>query len=93
MDEKKSLRKILAGMCLLFFLSAVIPGVGTAAPAEKPITGKEWMEKSGMDWGSNYWPTIGELNGMQAFMSGKLKVSGDIFFSQSIASWFKQVGG
>lgn len=35
---------------------------------------------------------IGELNGMQAFMTGKLKVSGDIFFSQSIASWFKQAG-
>ena len=36
---------------------------------------------------------IGELNGMQAFMTGKLKVSGDVFFSQSIASWFKQAGG
>jgi putative sterol carrier protein len=35
---------------------------------------------------------IGELNGMQAFMTGKLKVSGDVFFSQSIASWFKQAG-
>ncbi len=33
---------------------------------------------------------IGELNGMQAFMTGKLKVGGDVFFSQSIASWFKQ---
>jgi len=32
----------------------------------------------------------GELDGMQAFMSGKLKVSGDIMFSQNIASWFKQ---
>ena len=36
---------------------------------------------------------IGELNGMQAFMSGKLKVAGDISFSQNIASWFKQAGG
>jgi len=35
---------------------------------------------------------IGELDGMQAFMSGKLKVSGDIMFSQNIASWFKQPG-
>ncbi len=32
---------------------------------------------------------IRELDGMQAFMSGKLKVSGDIMFSQNIASWFK----
>jgi len=35
---------------------------------------------------------INELDGMQAFMSGKLKVSGDIMFSQNIASWFKQPG-
>ena len=28
---------------------------------------------------------IGELDGMQAFMSGKLKVSGDIMVSQNIA--------
>ena len=35
---------------------------------------------------------IGELDVMQAFMSGKLKVSGDIMFSQNIASLFKQPG-
>jgi peptide/nickel transport system substrate-binding protein len=57
MHEKKSLRKIFAGLVVLFFLAAAIPGVGTAAPAEKPITGEEWMAKSGMDWGPNYWPT------------------------------------
>jgi len=57
MDEKKFLRKIFAGLSLLLLFSAAIPGVGTAAPAEKPITGEEWMAKSGMDWGSNYWPT------------------------------------
>jgi len=32
---------------------------------------------------------IGELNGMQAFTSGKLKISGDLMFSQNLASWFK----
>lgn len=32
--------------------------------------------------------STGELNGMQAFMSGKLKISGDLMFSQSLASWF-----
>ena len=31
----------------------------------------------------------GELNGMQAFTSGKLKISGDLMFSQVLASWFK----
>ena len=31
----------------------------------------------------------GELNGMQAYMSGALKVSGDLMFSQNLARWFK----
>ena len=31
----------------------------------------------------------GELNGMQAFTSGKLKISGDLMFSQNLATWFK----
>ncbi|HYT26808.1 MAG TPA: SCP2 sterol-binding domain-containing protein [Actinomycetota bacterium] len=30
------------------------------------------------------------LNGMQAFMTGKLKVSGDLFFAQTFASWFER---
>jgi putative sterol carrier protein len=32
---------------------------------------------------------IGELNGMQAFTTGKLKISGDVMFSQVIGAWFK----
>jgi putative sterol carrier protein len=32
----------------------------------------------------------GKLDGMQAFMSGKLKVGGDMFFAQTMQSWFKQ---
>ena len=31
----------------------------------------------------------GELNGMQAFTSGKLKITGDLMFSQVLSSWFK----
>ena len=30
-----------------------------------------------------------ELNGMQAYMTGKLKVSGDMMFSQNLSKWFK----
>ena len=30
----------------------------------------------------------GELNGMQAFMTGKLKLSGDMMFAQSMQAWF-----
>jgi 2,4-dienoyl-CoA reductase-like NADH-dependent reductase (Old Yellow Enzyme family)/putative sterol carrier protein len=30
----------------------------------------------------------GELNGMQAFTSGKLKITGDLMFSQRLAAWF-----
>jgi putative sterol carrier protein len=30
------------------------------------------------------------LNGMQAFMTGALKVTGDVMFAQTMQSWFKQ---
>jgi putative sterol carrier protein len=30
----------------------------------------------------------GQLDGMQAFMTGKLKLSGDMMFAQSMQSWF-----
>jgi putative sterol carrier protein len=32
----------------------------------------------------------GKLDGMQAFMAGKLKLSGDMMFAQTIQSWFGQ---
>jgi len=32
------------------------------------------------------------LPGMQAFMTGKLKVSGDLFYAQTFASWFTRPG-
>jgi putative sterol carrier protein len=31
----------------------------------------------------------GKLDGMQAFFSGKLKVSGDMMFAQTMQAWFK----
>jgi putative sterol carrier protein len=34
----------------------------------------------------------GEANGMQLFMTGKLKVSGDLFFAQTYQSWFDRPG-
>ena len=30
----------------------------------------------------------GKANGMQLFMTGKLKVQGDLFFAQTYQSWF-----
>jgi putative sterol carrier protein len=35
----------------------------------------------------------GELDGQQAFMSGKLKIGGDMMFSMNLNRWFKQVDG
>ena len=32
----------------------------------------------------------GKLNGMQAFMSGKLKIGGDMMFAQVMQGWFRQ---
>jgi putative sterol carrier protein len=32
----------------------------------------------------------GELDGMKAFTSGQLKITGDIMFSRNLALWFKQ---
>jgi putative sterol carrier protein len=31
----------------------------------------------------------GKLDGMQAFMTGKLRLSGDMMFAQTMASWFR----
>jgi putative sterol carrier protein len=32
----------------------------------------------------------GKLDGMQAFMSGKLKIGGDMMFAQTMQAWFKR---
>jgi ABC-type transport system substrate-binding protein len=57
MVQRKRLLSIFASLTFTLFLTGVFPGIGTAAPADKPITGKEWGEKTGMDWGTKYWPT------------------------------------
>lgn len=36
---------------------------------------------------------LGQLDGMQAFMSGKLKLTGDIMLAQAMQSWFDRPGG
>jgi putative sterol carrier protein len=33
----------------------------------------------------------GKVNGMQLFMTGKLKVSGDLFFAQTYQGWFDRL--
>ncbi len=35
----------------------------------------------------------GNLDGMQAFMSGQLKIAGDMMFAQVMQTWFAQGGG
>jgi putative sterol carrier protein len=35
----------------------------------------------------------GKANGMQLFMTGKLRVSGDLFFAQTYQSWFDRPQG
>ena len=57
MPNRKGSLRIFASLAFVLFLMGVLPGTGTAAPAQKPITAAEWMAKSGMDWGPNYWPT------------------------------------
>jgi peptide/nickel transport system substrate-binding protein len=57
MYENKKMLRIIAGLIFLIFLTALTSAVGLAAPAEKPITAKEWAEKIGLDWGPKYWPT------------------------------------
>ena len=32
----------------------------------------------------------GKLDGMQAFMSGKLRIGGDMMFAQTMQSWFRR---
>jgi putative sterol carrier protein len=36
---------------------------------------------------------LGELDGMQAFMTGKLKLAGDVMLAQAMQSWFDRPGG
>ena len=36
---------------------------------------------------------LGQLDGMQAFMTGKLKLTGDVMLAQAMQSWFDRPGG
>jgi putative sterol carrier protein len=36
---------------------------------------------------------LGQLDGMQAFMTGKLKLAGDVMLAQAMQSWFDRPGG
>jgi ABC-type transport system substrate-binding protein len=49
MIQRKRLLRVLATLAVVFFLTGVLPGIGTAAPAEKTYLG--------MEWGTKYWPT------------------------------------
>jgi len=35
---------------------------------------------------------LGQLDGMQAFMTGKLKITGDVMLAQAMQSWFDRPG-
>ncbi|MEW6185688.1 MAG: ABC transporter substrate-binding protein [Thermodesulfobacteriota bacterium] len=64
MNQRKKGLKCLVFLSLAFLLTGVLPWSGTAAPAKKttsgnefPVTAKEWMAQTGLDWGPKYWPT------------------------------------
>jgi len=57
MQERKKLLKIFSGVVVLLFLVGFLPAIGKAAQTSKPVSGKEWAAKTGMDWGPKYWPT------------------------------------
>jgi len=50
--------RFLGGIVLLL-TTLLVWGAPTegAQPKDKPITGKEWAQKLGLDWGPKYWPT------------------------------------
>jgi peptide/nickel transport system substrate-binding protein len=50
--------RFLGGIVLLL-MALLVWGAPTegAQPKDKPITGKEWAQKLGLDWGPKYWPT------------------------------------
>ena len=56
MGRKRPVPVFVSVLFLLFWM-ALLPSIGMTAPADKPITGKEWAAKIGLDWGPKYWPT------------------------------------
>ena len=69
MFERKKVLSILSGLAFVFFLTGVLPGIETAGPAEKSITGKEWAEMTGMEWGPKYYPAKPVRGGIANFAS------------------------
>jgi peptide/nickel transport system substrate-binding protein len=57
-------RKLWVGVFVIAFLLASFPGVGITAPAEKAVTGKEWLAQTKMTFGPDYWPTKPERGGV-----------------------------
>jgi peptide/nickel transport system substrate-binding protein len=60
MMERNLWMRVFVSMLFLLFLTASLPGVGIAAPADKPMTGKEWDAKvygPAGGYGPNFWPT------------------------------------
>lgn len=62
----------------------VADGTCTAQPAE----GEAARVTLGMALPDFLRFVTGQLDGMQAFMTGKLKLSGDMMFAQSMQAWF-----
>ena len=76
MVKKKNFLGIIASLVFVFFLMGIPPDIAKAAPAKKPvsgkefpITGKEWMAASGMDWGPKYFPTKPVRGGIANYAS------------------------
>lgn len=57
MVKTKKILSIILCLSFLLFLFGVLPVAAMAAPAEKPVTAKEWAQQLGLDWGPKYWPT------------------------------------
>ncbi|MEW6185340.1 MAG: ABC transporter substrate-binding protein [Thermodesulfobacteriota bacterium] len=57
MRIRKKTFMMVAGILFFMLPLTIFPEKGTTAPAEKTVTGKEWAQKIGLDWGPKYWPS------------------------------------
>lgn len=64
--------------------------VADGACAASPSSGEAARVTLGMALPDFLRFITGQLDGMQAFMTGKLKLSGDMMFAQSMQAWFRQ---
>jgi putative sterol carrier protein len=63
--------------------------VADGACAASPSSGEAARVTLGMALPDFLRFITGQLDGMQAFMTGKLKLSGDMMFAQSMQAWFR----